>query len=156
MPLQSSTSFNMEHGRKKNCFFHNRVYVNDCGANSHLRRCPSPSKMPLQSSTSFNMEHGGKNVFSITGSMLMIAGPIFTFKNLRKISTYLKLFHVNVGLANFCSMLNLCGHFLVLRTFTLPCSMLACESIFLHVLTLTWNKRARKRCLNMEPHFLSM
>jgi hypothetical protein len=30
------------------------------------------------------MEHGGKNGFSITGSMLMIAGPIFTFKNLRK------------------------------------------------------------------------
>jgi hypothetical protein len=29
--------------------------------------------------------------------------------------------------------------------------MLACESIFLRVLTLTWNKRAKKRRLNMEP-----
>jgi hypothetical protein len=37
MPLQSSTSFNMEHGGKK-WFFHNRVYVNDCGANFHLQK----------------------------------------------------------------------------------------------------------------------
>jgi len=134
----------MEDGREK-MFFHNSFHVKDYGANSHIRRCPSRAPQFL----TWNV--AGKNGFSITGSMLMIAGPIFTFKNFRKISKYLKLFHVNVGLANFWSMLNFCGHFLVHRTFTPPCSMLACESIFLRVLTLTWNKRAKKRRLNMEP-----
>ena len=113
-----------------------------------LRGQFSPSKMPLQSSTIFNMKQGGKKWFFHNRVYVNDCRANFhlqKFKKKYQHTVYLKLFHVNVGLANFCSMLNLCGHFLVLRTITVPCSMLACESICLHVLTLTWNKFTKKR-----------
>jgi hypothetical protein len=38
-PMVPATIVNMDDGGRK-WFFHNSVYVNDCEANSHLRRCP--------------------------------------------------------------------------------------------------------------------
>jgi hypothetical protein len=46
----------MEDGGEK-CFFHNSVYVNDCGANSHIRRCPSRAPQVL------TMDDGRKKFF---------------------------------------------------------------------------------------------
>ena len=73
-------------------------------------------------------------------------GANFHLQKWQKNKKYLKLGNVNVGLANMRSMLNIdiffC-HFWVYGSFTPNLSMLACESIFLRVLTLTWNKRSK-------------